>query len=674
MRKLLIVAALTGPWGLLLATGALCSPVLPVSAGSREYPAITGTAGFAPSAPGAVSGVTTGTLPGTTCTTSVFPVAPGVLADTLRSVWSDSGITGGTFSAGRASAVGPSIRRLNEIKLDSGFMDLYTYSAALLYEYGRSHSEKLLRYAVDLSPSMPEPYFVMSYRMFGSGIARYSDAVAYLVKGITSFFDDPYNILRFVSNRLINLTITVLIVFLIFAALLIVRYSREVHAVLRNALPEYVPGYTIDLFSLLAIAVPLLFGMGPVWLLLFWLMATAVFQKWPERVFSMMVIVIIALLANIALIAVATIREPAEQPFTGIMAMNYGDLSGGLIDGLISYADTHASDFYSNLYTGIYYKRTGAYGRASVYYKRLEDNGYGDIPAVMCDAGNLDFAMGNTAAAEQSYRKAVSLDSGSFSAHYDLGQLYLMQVNFEGTSELDKAKEADPNAFAYYATIYDKSNINRIFADALPGPKALAYTMFRNTLSDREAAEVSGIILGKIIAWPGAGHLPYLALCFAVVFLIATAFSARLRSHRRCTSCGRIYSTGRRDDGYVRLLCTDCLRFHIKNEVKDTIKKVEITRRIRRWKVGLKVLNTVVSALVPGGGQILRGETVKGVLTLSMFVYLVTEYVSSFGLIASVFPPDNPFVPMLRSATLAGAAALYLINIIAAARSNAEWY
>ncbi|MCL5277390.1 MAG: tetratricopeptide repeat protein [Deltaproteobacteria bacterium] len=674
-RRLLAAVVLAGLMILLVpATRAPCSTSLPVPVRLQKYPAITGTASLAVSASNVVSGITSGTVSGTTYAALGLSRAPATLTDALLDIWSGSGITDDTSPAGSGSTAGRYIKQMNELKLDSGFVNLYPYSSALLYEYGRGRSKALLRSAMVLSPSMPDPYFVMSYSMFGAGVAQYPRAGMYLLKGIETFFEDPYNIIRFISNRLINLTITVLAVFFIFAFLLMARYSAQVRTFLRDSLPEYVPGYTIVLFSLLVLALPLLFGMGPVWLLLFWLTATIAYQKLSERIFSMVCIVIIALLAYVSLVAVATIVGPAEQPFTGIMAINYGDLSPVGINGLASFADSHPSDLYSNLYAGVYYKRTGAYDRASVYYKRLEDNGYGNVPAVLCDAGNLEYAMGNTSAAEDDYRKAVTIDRNSFPAHYDMGQLYLMRADLEGTNELDEAKKIDPEAFTYRASVYDKSNNNRIFADALPNPGTLAYGMFINTLSGRKTAELSRLITGRLIAWPDAGHLPYLAVCFMGIFLVMIALSGRLGRQLRCKSCGRPYGAPGRNDEYVRILCIDCLRFHIKRDIKENKKKTEITRRIRRWKTGLKVMNTAASVIVPGSGYIIRGETVKGMLVLSAFAYAVVEYASSFGPIASISPLVNPFLPILRAVTLVAAAALYLLNLLLAARSEAGWY
>lgn len=682
IKKLLVAIAFVGLGSLLMSTTkTFSSTMAPVSAELQKYPVITGTTAESVS----VSGITSGTalqVSGTAVTLTAaqqFPALPitgaTLLSDTLYNVWNSIRIQGLAPTLSTDHSFAHLIARLNNIKLDNGFINLYPYSSALLNEYNRSHSKELLDYAILLSPAMPEPYFNLSYSMFKSGSSHYSKASMYLSRAVHAFFQDPYNILRFISNRLINLSLTVFAVFFIFAILLLARYSMQIHALMKDSMPEYIPEYVIVLISLVIVVLPLLYGMGFLWLLFLWLAITIAYQKFSERVFSIVFIIIMVLLTHITLVAVATVLKPAEEPFTGIMDINYGNLTRNGIQELTSYADNHASDLYSNLYAGVYYKRIGLYDRASVYYRRLQDNGYGGMPIVICNIGNLEYATGNVAAAGDDYQKAIAINHDFFPAHYNLGQLYLIKANIEGTNELDIARGIAPELFAYYASIYEKSNTNRIFADALPDPKMLAYSMFTNTLNSHTARELADIIMSRLITWPPARYLQYLAFFFLVVFFILILFSSRIKRHLRCKSCGRIYTiTSNRNDEYKDILCVDCLRFHIKNDIKESKKKVEITQRVHKWKRSLKSINIAVSALLPGSGYILRGQTVKGMSVLFALICLIVEYISSFGLIAFIFPLSNPFIPVLKLMVIIALTVLYLLNLFLSIKSEVRWY
>jgi tetratricopeptide (TPR) repeat protein len=568
----------------------------------------------------------------------------------------------------------PTVSELNNIKIDNGFINLYPYSFVLLDEYRNHNSEKLLNYAILLSPSMSDPYFELSYHMLTGKNQNYSFAAINLLKAVRTFFDDPYNILRFASNRLINITISILIVFFIFSLLLIIRYYMQIYMSIKSYLPEYVPAYAIVLFSIVVIVLPFLFGIGFLWLLVLWLFITFTYQKLTERIVSVSFIIFLGMLTFISLIIVATILKPEEEPFTGIMNINYGNVSTKDINALKTYADANAGDFYSNLYMGVYYKRVGDYPVASLYYKRLQDNGYGNLPEVMCDVGNLDYAMGNVGAAEYNYKQAITVDPGFFPARYNLGQLYFIKGNIEGTNELDIAKNINPALFGYYASVYQKSNINRIFVDALPDPRELAYVMFKDTFNNFTAIGLSDVMVSRLIKWPSAKRLPYLALWLLFLFMGIVILSKFIKKYFRCRSCGRLYDLINRNDEYGELICGDCLRFYIKNEIKDNKKKVEITQRVYKWKKRLKTISIGSSIIIPGSGYILRGQTIRGMLMLSIVCYLIVEYITSFGLITSIFPVFNPSVGILKSTTVFLLTIVYLSNIFFAVKIEAKWY
>ncbi|MGB9735335.1 MAG: tetratricopeptide repeat protein [bacterium] len=587
-------------------------------------------------------------------------------AEDLYRIWDNKGNTDETMKL--------AMQELNRVKLDNGFKDLYPYSFVLLNEYKDSHNPVLLKYATMLSPSLPDPYFESSYYTLKSKMTINEGLIAELFKAINLFFSDPYNILRFISNRLINIILSVLLIFFIFSLILIIRYSPQIFASLRASLPDYIPTYAIILFSLVIVLSPLLFGMRILWLITIWLFITVFYQTTAERIISVGFIVFMGILIFILIVIFATILKPVEQPFTGIMDINYGNISTQDIDGLEAYASKNPSDLYSNLYMGVYYKRIGKFTEASFYFKNLKDNGYSDQPEVMCDMGNLEYAMGNIAGAENSYKEALAYAQDFFPARYNLGQLYIIQGNIAGTNELDMAKNINPEMFSYYASIYEKSNINRIFVDALPTPAELAYTMFINTLHSHTALGLADVVISRFIKWPSAHNLPYFGLWVLFVFMIAAALSRFVKRHLRCRACGRIYNPLNRNDEYRDKLCTDCFKFYIKNEVKDNSKKAEITRRSYRWKDRLRLVNIISSVLIPGSGYIFRGQTIRGMLLLSIFCYLVLEYITSFGFISPIFPVFNPYISVLKLAVLVLLIMVYTINILLAFRVEAKWY
>ena len=126
-------------------------------------------------------------------------------SDSINSVW-EQRITSTDYAS--------IVKHINNIKLDNGFTNLYPYSFALIYESNEKASMKLVDYASLLSPSMPEPYLLLSYHLLTSRHPEYANALMYLMKGIKLFFADPYNLMRFISNRLINITFAIFFTFI----------------------------------------------------------------------------------------------------------------------------------------------------------------------------------------------------------------------------------------------------------------------------------------------------------------------------------------------------------------------------------------------------------------------------------------------------------------------------
>ena len=626
---------------------AFCFTQTTVSPELQKYQAITSTAAVSPTQAATVPSGTT-------------------FVDALYNAWGSKGAA--------QNGIEQKVREVNEIKINDGFMNLYPYSFVLLDKYKELHREKFLHDAILLSPSMSEPYFELSYSMLRGRNADYTLAVINLSKAITAFFQDPYNILRFASNRLINITLSILIVLFIFSLLLIIRYSMQIYSSIKSYLPEYIPAYAVVLFSIVALALPLLFGAGFLWLLVLWLFFTFTYQKTTERIVSAGFIVFLGILTFVLLMIVATILKPEEEPFTGIMNMQYGNVSAQDIKTLKAYADEHPGDLYSNLYMGVYYKRVGNYQEADVFYKRLQDNGYGNLPVVLVDIGNLEYATGNTHGAESDYKKAVSVNPKFFPARYNLGQLYLIKGNIEGTNELDSAKSIDPAQFVYAASLYQKASINRIFVDALPSSGELALIMFKDTFHNATAIGLADVMVSRLIIWPSAKQLPFLGMWLLFLFMGTLVLSKFATKYYRCKSCGRLYSPLNRSDDYRDSICNDCLRFYIKNEIKDNKKRIEITQRVYRWKKRLKIINIASSLFIPGSGSILRGQTIRGMLLLSVSCYLLVEYITSFGLITPIFPVFNPYIGMVKTVSLFFLILVYLLNIFVTVKSEAKWY
>lgn len=235
---------------------------------------------------------------------------------------------------------------------------------------------------------------------------------------------------------------------------------------------------------------------------------------------------------------------------------------------------------------------------------------------VLTNLGNVAFAREDYARARQIYESAAAADPNAVEPHYNLAQVYTKQLMFAEAS-----REQSRASAVAFDRVRDMSRIsapqlNRTVMDASPPDEEL-WALARRNARFRGADAARGnrylsFVARLVPPSPFAlVFLPALFLLFAGVGQAAGRGLATLH----CSNCQKIVCRRCVHRMQQRAFCDDCFA-----TVKD-LKSMEFTRLLltrrdqsaaRRRTIG----QAIVTFLLPGAGQMLRGAAMSGFFAL----------------------------------------------------------
>ncbi|HEX7076993.1 MAG TPA: tetratricopeptide repeat protein [Candidatus Eisenbacteria bacterium] len=235
---------------------------------------------------------------------------------------------------------------------------------------------------------------------------------------------------------------------------------------------------------------------------------------------------------------------------------------------------------------------------------------------VLTNLGNVAFAREDYARARQIYESAAAADPNAVEPHYNLAQVYTKQLMFAEAS-----REQSRASAVAFDRVRDMSRVsapqlNRTVMDAAP-PVDELWGLARRTANLRGASALEG---NRFLAF--AGRLvppsPFALVFLPALFLLFAGvgqFLGRSLATLHCSNCQKIVCRRCVHRMQQRAFCDECYR-----TVKD-LKSMEFTRLLltrrdqsaaRRRTIG----QAIVTFLLPGAGQMLRGAALSGFFAL----------------------------------------------------------
>ena len=443
--------------------------------------------------------------------------------------------------------------------------------------------------------------------------------------------------------------------------ILLARHLRRVSHDVRETADRLFGRRAAVPLALVLFLLPLGFGLGPFWILLFWGALLYIYADRRER----MVLAVGLLALGLIPVAVAAIsRENViERSPLYVAAIDLEErredasAEAGLRQASVVFAED--PDVWFLL--GVYAERAGDSQKAMAAYDQAVRAGPSDYRPYL-NRGNMHFQEGEFAQAIGDYEVAAEKAPRAAEIFYNIALARAETYDFDGqAAALNKARELSSRSVTYWSQ-------NPTLARVVSAP----YTVSR---ARRKIEEWNGEPRGRALP----GHAPPFRVARTVLstwalgpwaaLLLALAIT---RGRRRrgaaseCLTCGRPFCRYCKRYGEPPAICTPCARLRKEGIESQVTHAVEVRRRVRRrdWTCRL------TSLLLPGTHRFFSQRPVSGAFVLLLFFFLLATAWTG----ATFFTPRRLALPVARAdlagAALVAAAVLWIAELFSAWRHS----
>lgn len=263
---------------------------------------------------------------------------------------------------------------------------------------------------------------------------------------------------------------------------------------------------------------------------------------------------------------------------------------------------------------------------------------------ILTNLGNVYFAREDFDRARQNYEAAAAANPSAVEPHYNLAQVYTKQLMFtEATREQAKATGLAFDRVRDFSR-WTADQLNRTVMDATVPAEDL-WVLARRHAAERGIGALEGNRYLSFAATlqPAAPFslvfIPALFLIFAAVGQIAGRGLATLA----CSNCQRVVCRRCVRRMQQRAFCDDC--FHSVKDLKSTeFTRLLLGKRDQRSARRRTLGQAVLTFLLPGAGQMLRGAALSGFVAILVMVAAAMMVIPNGALVPSldVLPIPGP--------------------------------
>lgn len=540
-------------------------------------------------------------------------------------------------------------------------------AAFLARQAAGQNNQELSRWALAaaqrLDPQSPMVAFTAAD--IDSQRANWSGAARWLFTGFGKILSDRATATLARSDLLIVLSASLFLLSASFAVVLLFRYGRAAAHDFREALsPRFRAGVTTVLaFALLFL--PVFVWLGPIWLILYWLLLFFGYASAPEKVAVVIVLLMVALLPvglDWTAYRIAGVETPIVRAAISAVENSYEPDTARRLRELTQAVPNEAQ---LHLLLGNLAVQEGNEQEALVHYRRavaLNDQ----LPGARVNIGNLHFFNNDFLAAINEYQMATTIQPELALAHYNSavasGELY--RFNDQG-QKLAEAKK------------HDRALVDRLVASPPPQkvvmdelPLSDAWALSNRITASGKARELFGNYASFSFSDSALNPLTLGAVVALVLAVLLWAKRRRSGFADACIKCGRTFCSRCKSARDATTYCTQCIHIYLKRDgvSADTkrAKMSEVQSYLRRH-VRLKKFLT---SFLPGSAQMLDGSTVRGILLLLAFLLLVSLAVL-IGRLAPLAPPAETMRFFIRTVAILLAVILWFSISIPVYRQRA---
>jgi tetratricopeptide (TPR) repeat protein len=549
----------------------------------------------------------------------------------------------------RTSPIQKELDQLYQLKLDKGIRNVPVFTFFLIRESQQArrkgHSDEAVRmaaYSIKFSPDLPQPYFELARALWSQNPLQLHKISAEVLKGWVAQFQYYPTSLTLVYNMFYILSNAILMTFVIFGIVLMVRYLPLYFYDIRKNMTQEISRLLINSLKIFILFLPFFFRLDMLWALFFWSVLLWGYVSKREKQFILIFLVVLVYLPFFLRSSSTFLDGVSSDIILEMNEINHEDEGKKTEDKLRAWLVTHPEDAEVLFSLGLAEKRQGHYPVAEEFYKKAiqRDSKFSEA---FSNLGNVYLAQKQITQAIHSYQEATNLDPNRGAYYYNLYRAYSQETFLSGKSDkaFQKATQLDPTLVNYYTNI-DTPNrplhINRLVVDEVLTPRRL-WDRCLNEFIGKE-----GFLFRLFKAWfeKVPSRLPFLAPILFLGFLIGMARYCRTKRFlTRCPMCGsptyRFY-LGTSDQEFI---CFNCYRIFIQKEKLHPKIVEKKSLQVKQFQKQNHLLGKYLSFFFVGFGYLWKEQVFKGCLLLFIFFIFVLRFAYWGGVMPSPLP--QPF-------------------------------
>ncbi len=363
---------------------------------------------------------------------------------------------------------------------------------------------------------------------------------------------------------------------------------------------------------------PLAFGLGPGWVVLYWGALLITYTLGTERAVLAAVLIGLGLLVP-ALSAVFRENVVERSPlWVAAVDLEERREDASAEDGLRQASGVFAEDPDVWFLLGMYAERSGDSERAISSYDRAVQADPRDYRPFL-NRGNVHFLDGDYLQAIRDYDAAAERAPKAAEIPYNLSLARGEAYDFEGQSAAMTRARALSAASVISWT--ERPTVGRVVSAGYPLSRA------RQRIEQWNRQPKSRRLPGHAPPLRAAGLLltpfalgPWLSLLLGVAI---SYWRSKRAVAIECARCGTAVCDSCRRYGDHPLYCSECVRFHVRKENVGIAAHVAQAGEIRARVRSRDRLCRLLSVLLPGTHQVFADRAFAGLLTLAVFFFCV---------------------------------------------------
>lgn len=529
--------------------------------------------------------------------------------------------------------------RVLELKAELGILNLHEFAAAEARASARALDANVpadavarAELAVALAPDFAGAYLALARARFASEpTGQAVNALREVANAVAAAARDPRTSRAFLGDLFSAALLAAFVASALALALLALRHLRlALHDFQHLPIVRLTTPLQAAFVALVALALPLVFRLGPAALLSILAVAAALYLTLTERIVATLALVTVALLPWGA-------REAVRlTAWTGTLADDVYALEQGADDGrvaakLAARAERGELPAPALLALGRHHKRRGALDEALRWYEAAGRS----RPDALVDIGNVRFLKGDVEGAKAAYLSAIDAAGADVTtlaaAHYDLSKVFVR------TSALDQAQDARKRASLEDAALVERHGSDQDFrANRWLVDVPVAFSEMRELASDDAPRAVEDAVLARLAGPVPRWAWPWAPLAVALALWPAILAARRIGPSRACSRCGRPSCV--RCDAVGDSLCGQCVNVFVRKDVVDAQDRLTKQAQVRRHARIRRMVTRALAVLGGGGGYFWRGEPVRGALVLFALAFFASVVLLRHGLVPPPYP------------------------------------